>query len=679
MPEQLPFMDDENAQKRINALREEVRKYDRAYYVEAQPLISDREYDKLFKELQELEKLYPQFQSENSPTQRVGGEPLENFESVQHSKPMLSLQNTYSREELLDFDRRVREGLDGDYEYICELKYDGVALSLRYEDGKLIRAATRGDGYTGDDITSNVRTIKTLPLKTDPVSYKEAEISEFEVRGEVYMLEKDFLQINKLREQQEQKPYANPRNLTAGTLKLLDPKQVAARPLHIALYWLDSEVIALESHEENLHLIEKMGLPGSKEFKLCKNIDEVFEFIDEWESKRNELPFQIDGIVIKVNSLRQQDELGTVARSPRWAIAYKYEAETVQTKLNNIHLQVGRIGTVTPVAELEPVFLAGSTVSRATLHNADYIEELDIRIGDFVYVQKGGEVIPKVLGPVMEKRMDNAVKWQFPEVCPCDYKYPLERPEGEANYFCNNPECPWQVRRRIEHFASRNALYIEGLGEKVVEQFVEKGLLVNIADIYELHKRREEITGLERWGKKSVDNLLENIEKSKERPFEKVLFAVGIRFIGEGAAKILAKNFKNIENLKNASHEDLTSVHEIGEKMAESVVNFFRDEKELEIIDRLQNAGLRFEIEETEETAGRPLDGKTFVLTGELESMKRSEAKEKIESLGGRVTGSVSKKTDFVVAGTNPGSKYNKAKQLDVTILNEEQFLEKIN
>ncbi|OGU10470.1 MAG: DNA ligase (NAD(+)) LigA [Ignavibacteria bacterium GWB2_35_12] len=668
-------------EKRIIELKELIKRHDKAYYIEAQPTITDREYDELFKELQKLEIKYPQLITEDSPTQRVGGDSLKEFERIAHVKAMLSLSNTYSEVEVRDFDRRVSEALPGeDVKYVAELKYDGVALSLKYKHGKLDSAVTRGDGFAGDNITENVKTIKSIPLSIGDLKIEGKEIKNFEVRGEVYLTEQDFLRINELREEAGEKIYANPRNLTAGTLKLLDPKQVAQRPLKFVCYYFDSSEINPVSHHENIKIIKQLGFPIGESIELCNNLDDVFSFIDLWEKQRNTLPFQIDGIVLKVDSIKQQEILGTVARSPRWAIAYKYEAENAQTLLNGITLQVGRTGIITPVAELEPVFLAGSTISRATLHNADYISERDIRIGDTVVIEKGGEVIPKVTKVVLEKRLPNAIEFKFPELCPCDLKSPISRLEGEVSYLCTHPECPWQIRRRIEHFASRNGMNIEGLGEKVVEQFVELGYLKNVADIYSLHQHREEIKELDRWGEKSTDNLLEAIEKSKDTSFHRVLFSLGIRFIGEGSAKILAKQFKVLDKLKSATIEELNSVYEIGDKMAESVFQFFRNDKELEIVERLRDAGVNFQLKEEELVAkDMTLSGKTFVLTGELSSMSRGEAKSKIESLGGKVTGTVSKNTSYVVVGDSPGSKYDKALKLGVQILNEEQFLETIN
>ncbi len=670
--------DKKKAKERIEELKELISKYDYAYYVKAEPLVSDREYDKLFKELEELEEKHPEFKSEDSPTQRVGGEPLDEFEAVKHEKPMLSLSNTYSREEIKDFDRRVRELLEtDDFKYVTELKYDGVAISLRYKDGSLDVAVTRGDGYSGDNVTNNIKTMRQVPLKARDFKMKRTPVKNFEIRGELYMNEDDFLKINEKRKQRDEKPYANPRNLTAGTLKLLDPKLFASRPLKLVSYHLDCKDVELESHYDNLKYIKELGFPGPEQFKLCDNLDEVFAFIDEWESERHKLPFQIDGIVIKVDNLRQREIMGFVSRSPRWAIAYKYEAESAETELKDISFQVGRTGAVTPVAVLEPVFLAGSTVSRATLHNADFIEDLDLRIGDIVEVQKGGEVIPKVTKVVSDKRKPGLKKFEFPKTCPCDKKRPIHRPPGEANYYCEAPDCPWQLRKKIEHFVSRNAMDIAS-GEKTIELFADIGLLENVADLYDLADKKDKIVELEGWGEKSAKVLLDSIEESKKRPFEKALYALGIRFIGERAAKILAKNFKSFDKLVNASKEELTEVHEIGEKMAESIIAYFDDEKNLEIIERLRKAGVRFEAEKEKVESEDILSGKTFVLTGELERMTRKEAKDKIERLGGRATSSVSKSTSYVVVGDNPGSKYDKAKKLGVEILNEEDFLKMI-
>lgn len=661
--------------EKISCLREIINICDHYYYIEDQSIIPDREYDKLFSELIELEKQYPHLVSPDSPTQRVGGEPLKYFESVQHRKQMLSLSNTYSFEEVRDFDRRVRELVEGEQvEYFVELKFDGVAISLHYEDLRLNLGVTRGDGFSGDNVTQNIRTIKNLPLKAKEVQYNGKPIRNFEVRGEVYMFENDFLRINQKRLSNGEKTYANPRNLTSGTLKLLDPKQVAERPLRIVCYYLDTNDVVLRSQSENMELLNSMGFPVSKYSGLCKDIDEVFNFIKEWEAKKEKLPFQIDGIVIKVNSLEQQERLGTVARSPRWAVAYKYEAEKAETVLKGILLQVGRTGVVTPVAQLEPVFLAGSTISRATLHNADYIEELDLRIGDTVIIEKGGEVIPKVTGVVLEKRLPDAIKFVFPEHCDCGLEGRLVRPTGEVAYYCEHPECPWQLRRRIEHFVTRDAMDIEGMGEKVIDQLVSMGYLKNIASIYGLKNYRDELIALERWGDKKVDNLLQAIEESKKRQLHRLIFGLGIRFIGIGAAKLLARHFKTLDRILVATKEELLSIYEIGERMAQSIVDFFNDEKELAIIQQLKQFGLNT-VEEISEEVAKPLDGLTFVLTGELRGFTRGEMKAKIESLGGKVAGSVSKKTNYVVVGENPGSKYTEALKLGIKILREDDIM----
>ncbi|MGQ9819425.1 MAG: NAD-dependent DNA ligase LigA [Candidatus Kapaibacteriales bacterium] len=657
-------------------LRNIIRICDDYYYNKDESIISDREYDLLFSQLVELEKQYPELITPDSPTQRVGGEPLKFFENVTHRKPMLSLANTYSLEEVIDFDRRLRELLPGEkIEYFAELKFDGVAISLIYENSILRTAVTRGDGFVGDNVTLNIKTIRNLPLKAKKVFVDGKPIQNFEVRGEVYLNITDFEKINAEKLSLGEKTYANPRNLASGTLKLLDPKQVAKRPLRIVLYYLDTDDVNLLTQSKNIEIIREMGLPTSPSSRLCRNLEEVFLFINEWEKKRFSLPFQIDGVVIKVDSLLQQETLGTVARSPRWAIAYKYETEKAETILKGITLQVGRTGIVTPVAELEPVHLLGSTISRATLHNADYINELDLRIGDTVLVEKGGEVIPKVVGIVLEKRPKDAKPYTFPEFCQCGLGGRLVRPPGEVAHYCEHPECPWQLRRRIEHFVSRNAMNIEGMGEKIIDQLVTLGYLKNIASIYELHKYRNELIQLERWGEKKVDNLLIAIEKSKTQPLHRLIFALGIRFIGEGAAKILASHFKSLDALMKAKKEDLLSIYEIGEKMAQSVVDFFSDPNELEIINQLRIHNLKMQEDTETITGAKPLTGLTFVLTGELDSLTRNQAKAKIESLGGKVSSSVSRKTNYLVVGKDPGSKYNEAQKLGITILNETEFL----
>ncbi|MBI3259387.1 MAG: NAD-dependent DNA ligase LigA [Ignavibacteriae bacterium] len=664
-------------EKRATELREQISKHDYLYYNKAEPIVSDREYDLLLEELNTIEKQHPELITPDSPTHRVGGTPLKVFPTVHHKIQMLSLSNTYTRQEIQDFIRRVEEGLEGEkYSVVTELKYDGVAISLRYHEGIFTIGATRGDGVTGDDITHNIRTIRSIPLKINPVSVNGKQIMNFEVRGEVFILKDDFLSINTEREERGEKLYANPRNLAAGTLKQLDSREVAKRPLSIVCYYLYSEDIKLTSHSENLLILKQMGFPVSPVVEECLSIDEIFEYINKWELQRESLPFFIDGIVLKVNSMRQQDILGTIARSPKWAIAYKYESAKAQTLLNGISFQVGRTGVVTPVAELNPVFLAGSTVSRATLHNNDYIANLDVRVGDTVIVEKGGDVIPKVSGYVPELRTEHSIPFVFPTTCPCPHQSELHRPPGEANYYCNHAECPWQIRRKISHFASRDAMDIEGLGEKVVEQLVDIRLLTTVADIYDLHHHRDQLLQLDRWGVRSVDNLLSAIEQSKQKPFSRVLFSIGIRFVGEGGAKILAKAFMNVDAISEATIEDLTAVPEIGGRIAASIIDFFHDESEMTIVSRLREAGLQFELNESERAGiSKALEGKTFVITGELETMSRKSAGDAIEQRGGKVSGSVSKKTSYVVVGANPGSKFDKAQELGVTILNESEFM----
>jgi DNA ligase (NAD+) len=664
----------ENINIRINELRELINSYDIAYYQENEPLISDREYDCLFQELIELENKYPNFITPDSPTQRVGGKPLTSFEQITHQVPMLSLQNTYSRKEVEEFYKKISKELGTEeIEFCCELKIDGVAVSLTYTNGIFSIGATRGDGYIGDDISNNLKTVKTIPLN---VSKNNFNLMNFEVRGEAYMNIADFDSINSDRLIAGEKLYANPRNTTAGSLKLLDSSIVAKRKIRVISYYLRTDDISLNSHSEGLEYLAKLGFKVNPGYKVCNNIDEIFDFINFWENERHKLEFQIDGIVIKVNSLTKQNELGMVARSPKWAIAYKYETESVETLLKDITIQIGRTGSVTPVAELEPVLLAGSTISRATLHNYDYIKELDIRIGDTVSIEKGGEVIPKVVKVIKELRNIDSKEYIFPEFCSCEKKSPLLRIEGEANHYCLHNECPWQIRRAIEHFASRDALDIEGLGEKVIEQFVELGFIKNITDIYRLKDFREDILKLDRWGEKSVDNLLLAIEKSKQKSFEKVLYGIGIRFIGQGGAKLIASNFHSIDNLLKSTKEDLIKVREIGDKMADSIVSFFKDEKNINIIESLRKFGLKLIAdEETTKIFNENISGKTFVFTGELSSMSRTNATKIVESFGGKEVKSVSKNTDFVVVGDSPGSKFEKAQKLGVKILNETEFL----
>jgi DNA ligase (NAD+) len=660
--------------ERVEELRRQIREHDYRYYVLAEPIISDFEYDMLMRELIELERQYPELVTPDSPTQRVGGAPTKEFPTVTHPVPMLSLNNAFTIEEIRDFDRRVAELLEGEkYRYVAELKFDGVAVRLKYENGILVLGATRGDGVQGDDITNNIKTIRSIPLR---LINPDEKFLNIEVRGEVYMNKVDFEKLNEEREQVGEKIFANPRNATAGTLKLQDPKLVAQRPLRFFAYYLMAEGVELESHYENLQILKRLGFPVCEHVKLCESIDEVIEFWRYWEERRDELPYEIDGIVVKVDSIRQQEILGAIAKSPRWAIAFKFTPRQAQTKLLGITLQVGRVGTITPVAELQPVPLGGVIITRATLHNEDYIKEKDIRVGDTVIVERSGEVIPKIVGVVLEKRPPDAVPFVFPKNCPvCGG--PIERPAGEANYYCENPECPAQVRARIEHFASRGAMDIEGLGEAIVDKLVTLGFLKNYADIYDLHKHKAKLVRIEGFGEKSVQNLLNSIENSKKQPFHRVLYALGIRYVGSETAKLLADAFGSIDKLMNASVEQISSVYGIGPRIAESVYKFFHDERNLELIKRLKEAGLNFEVK-PEEKAKKKLAGKTFVFTGTLKNFTREEAKEKVEELGGKVSNSVSRKTDYVVVGENPGSKYDKARQLGVKIITEEEFLELI-
>jgi DNA ligase (NAD+) len=668
---------EQSPSKRAEELRAIINSADHAYYVEAHPIMSDRDYDAMFRELQDLEQHDPTLLTPDSPTQRIGGSQLKEFAQVMHKKPMLSLANTYSDDEVRDFDERVTQGLDNPHHpYVCELKVDGVAISLHYRNGVLERAVTRGDGEIGDDVTANIKTIKELPLKIQHIPFEELN-QEMEIRGEVYMENAAFLALNQAREEAGEKTYANPRNLTAGTLKQLNSKEVAKRPLKIVCYYLDGNTEKTNiSHAENLTHLKTMGFPISQYSKKVDDINAVTTFLNEWEYQRNQLPFGIDGIVIKVDSIAQQRILGTVARAPKWAIAYKYEALKAETILRDITFQVGRTGVVTPVAELQPVLLAGSTISRATLHNEDFIHGLDIRIGDTVIVEKGGDVIPKITGFIASKRHSDALKFSFPNICPCPINSELHHTEGEVHYLCMHPECPWQIRRRLEHFASRDAMNIEGLGEKVIDQFVELGLLHSIADIYSLQEKKDSILSLDRWGIKSVEKLLESIEQSKIQPFRKVLFALGIRHVGEGMSKTLAQHFGSIEALQNADLNQLMEIKEVGNSIAHSLIEFFKDEHEMTMLNALKVAGLQMSIDPSEmELRTDEFSGYSIVLTGELSALTRKEASEEIEKRGGKVTGSVSKKTTCLIAGEQAGSKLDKARELHIPILTEQDFL----
>lgn len=662
--------------KRIDVLRSQLREHDYRYYVLAQPTIEDAEYDRLMRELLDLEAAHPKLVTADSPSQRVGGQPTKEFPTVIHDVPMLSLSNTYSEDEVRDFDHRVRSALGKDpFTYVCELKFDGVAVSLRYQDGVLARGATRGDGTQGDDITQNLKTIHSIPLR---IAGKKKGMGEFEVRGEVYMKRDDFRRMNDSRELAGEKSFINPRNSAAGTLKLQDPKIVAGRPLNFVAYYLRANASVLSSHHENLAVLRDLRFPVSDQTRLKKNVEGVVEFWKEWESRRDSLPYDIDGVVVKVDSLGQQERLGMIAKSPRWAIAFKFASRRATTILHDITLQVGRLGTITPVAELEPVFVGGSTVSRATLHNEDYIKELDIRAGDTVVVEKGGDVIPKVSSVVKEKRARGSKAFAMPAACPvCGSR--IARPGEEANYYCENSECPAQIRARIEHFAHRGAMDIEGLGEAIVDQLVSLEYVHSYADLYELRKKRGELVKLDRWGEKSVENLLAAIEESKQRPFTRVLFALGIRHVGTSVAQLVVNQFQSMDALMNVSFEEMQGIPGVGPRIAESIRRFVGDKHNRKIIERLKKSGVQ--LVETKRRAARQtvFTGKTVVITGTLASLTREEAKQKIEESGGHVASSVSSKTDYVIVGSDAGSKFDKAKKLGVETLGEEEFLSMVN
>jgi len=660
--------DKAQAKQRIDQLRTEIERHNRLYYIEAKPEIGDREYDRLLNDLEALEKQFPEFQSPTSPTQRVGGAPLEHFDSVRHTVPMMSLSNTYSKEELIEFDRRIRKLIPEDtFSYVLEPKIDGVAISLRYEKGELVRAVTRGDGTTGDDVTANIRTIKSIPLRISDMMPPAV----LEVRGEIYMDTAGFGKLNEQRQEAGLEPFANPRNACAGSLKLLDPREVAKRPLDAIFYATGAlDGIQFDTHEQMLQTLNGYGLRITPRYWLRASIDEILDQLDALESMRHDFPFEMDGGVIKVNERHLYDPLGFTAKSPRWAVAYKYEPEQAETTLHAISIQVGRTGVLTPVAELEPVQLAGTTVKRATLHNEDEIRRKDIRIGDRVVVEKAGEIIPAVVKVVTEKRTGKELEFSMPEECPvCGSE--VEQREGEVALRCTNLQCPAQVKNWLTHFASRSAMDINGLGESLVEQLVDSGLVKNPAELYSLKK--VEVLGLERMGEKSADNLIKGIEESKDRPFERVLLGLGIRHIGKGAAMILAKEFKNIDALMTADTVQLENIRDIGPIVAKSVVEYFMDPDTRAIIEQLRAAGINFRQEEKK--GGSELEGLTFVLTGSMESMTRDEAGEKIRSRGGKVSSSVSKNTSYLVAGESAGSKLDKAEELGVTVLTEEQFI----
>ena len=663
-------------QEQIEQLRTELHQHNYNYYVLSTPEISDKEFDDMMRKLQDLEQAHPEFKDENSPTMRVGSDINKNFTQISHKYPMLSLGNTYSKEEVADFYERTRKALNEDFEICCEMKYDGTSISLTYENGKLIYAVTRGDGEKGDDVTDNVKTIRSIPLILHGSNYP----SSFEIRGEILMPWMVFEELNREKEAREESLFANPRNATSGTLKLQNSSMVASRKLDAYLYYLLGENLPCDGHYENLQEAAKWGFKISDITRKCNTLEEIFEFIDYWDVERKNLPVATDGIVLKVNSLKQQKNLGFTAKSPRWAIAYKFQAERALTRLNKVTYQVGRTGAVTPVANLDPVQLSGTIVKRASLHNADIIEGLDLHIGDMVYVEKGGEIIPKITGVDTDSRSFMlGEKVHFISLCPeCGSK--LIRYEGEAAYYCpNEVACPPQIKGKIEHFISRKAMNIDGLGPETVDMFHRLGMIHNTADLYQL--TANDIKDLDRMGEKSAENIINGITQSKTVPFERVIFALGIRFVGETVAKKIAKSFDTIEDLENADIEKLVSIDEIGEKIAQSIINYFSNESNRQLVERLKNAGLQlYRTEEDKSGYTDKLIGKSIVISGVFTHYSRDEYKELIEKHGGKNVGSISAKTSFILAGENMGpAKLEKAQKLGITILTEEEFLKLIS
>ncbi|HNY06705.1 MAG TPA: NAD-dependent DNA ligase LigA [Bacteroidales bacterium] len=675
-------MTSKEARQQIQELTEKINQHNYNYYVLDAPTISDYEFDMLLYELQDLEKQYPELVLPFSPSQRVGGEISKSFKQVTHKYPMLSLGNTYSEEEIRDFDSRIRKILGETIEYVCELKFDGVSISLIYHNGILTQAITRGDGIQGDDITTNVKTIRSIPLKLSGNDYP----SDFEIRGEIFMPAKSFLKINNEREETGDQLFANPRNATSGTLKLQDPKEVAKRGLDSYMYYLPDKNLPFKYHYESLVKAKEWGFKISNYIARCKTIDDIFSFINQWDNGRQGLPFDIDGVVIKVNSLQQQEELGYTAKSPRWAIAYKFKAERVLTRLLSISYQVGRTGSITPVANLEPVQLAGTVVKRASLHNADIIANLDVRIGDMVYVEKGGEIIPKIVGVNLKQRDINARPIEYITNCP-ECGTPLIRNESEANHYCpNETKCPPQIKGKLEHFISRKAMNIDSLGEGKIEILYDNGLVYNVADLFDL--TYEKLLGLEKvfessseknkkisFKDKTATNILNGIEASKKTPFHQVLYALGIRYVGETVAKKLSSHYKNIDSLLSASYDELIKVDEIGDKIAKSLNDWFSVPNNIEIINRLKQHGIRMEATETKQKSSK-LEGKTFVVSGVFTNFSRDEVKKMIEENGGKNSSSISSKTTFLIAGNEMGpAKLQKAKDLNVQIISENDFL----
>ena len=657
----------------INALVLDLKQHNINYYVLAMPSISDYDFDQKLKQLEALEKAHPEFLNPDSPTQKIGGEITKNFKTVVHKWPLMSLGNTYNEQDLIDFDQRVKKAIGDNFEYVCELKFDGLSMSIAYDNGKLLRAVTRGDGTKGDEVTTNVKTIRTIPsqIKGDKIP------SYFEIRGEVFMHKAAFIRLNEERIESGEIAYANPRNFASGTIKMQDSAEVAKRPLDCFLYFLYSDDNPFKTHWESLQAVKKWGFKISDESKLCNNIQEVLAFIADWEQKRFNLSYDIDGIVIKVNSYDQQEELGFTAKSPRWAISYKYKAQEVETVLEKVTYQVGRTGAVTPVANLKPVLLAGTTVKRATLHNANEIERLDLHENDTVLVEKGGEIIPKIIRVNLDKRRSGAQKINYLKNCPeCGTK--LIRKEGEAVHYCPNDEaCPPQITGKLQHFISRKAMNIEGIGAETVDNFYQKGLLRHISDIYSLKHRENELKKLERFGQKSIINLIEGVEKSKQMPFEKVLFGLGIRYVGATVSKKLTQHFKNIDNLMQASFEELIAADEIGERIAQSILEYFSVETHRHEIATLKTHGLNFQIEEKGIVLqSEKFSGKSFIISGVFEKYSREALKDLIEANGGKILSSISAKLNYLVAGENMGpAKLEKAKKLNIPLINEDELV----
>lgn len=656
---------------RMDELIDQINYHSNKYYNDDAPEISDYEYDNLMKELIKIEEENPKIKRADSPSSRVGGKPLDKFTQITHKIPMLSLSNAYSDKDLKDFDKRVRELADDSVEYVVEFKIDGLSVGLTYKNGVFEKGATRGNGVVGEDITENLRTVKTIPLKIN-------DTEEVVVRGEVYISKQNFEKINELQEEQGLQLFANPRNLAAGTLRQLDSKLTAKRPLDIFIFNLEYiENTNLKSHSESLEYLKNLGFKVSTDYKVCSNIDGVIEHIEYWTENRSKLPFEIDGMVIKVNDLQQREIMGYTAKSPRWAIAYKFPAEQKKTKLIDIIVEVGRTGTITPTAILEPVRLAGTTVSRATLHNEDYINEKDIKIGDTVLVQKAGDIIPQVVQVVKDDRDGNEIEFKFPDKCPVCSE-PTVRLEGEAAVKCINISCPAQIRRGIIHFASRDAMNIEGLGESIVGLLLDNNIIKDISDLYYIKK--EDVINLERMGEKSAENLIKAIEKSKQNELYRLINGLGIKYIGVKGAKVLAKNFDSLDEIINADAVKLTNLEEFGDIMANSVVEFFKEEKNITVINKLKEVGVNTEsIKSKDESIVNIFEGMKIVLTGTLPTLKRNDAKEMIEERGGKATSSVSKSTTFVLAGEEAGSKLTKANELGVKVIDEAKFLDILN